>query len=146
MVTEASDQGTVYVVKAPGRDIADMQGPILMEISHELHQHDLAPVIRTTMRIHDQPDRPLALESFINVAEDDQWADFAQLSEQENLLFLFYDERLTHRLSKQVQNSDRDHLRNILNWADRVKASIPDEQYNFNQAKADFIAETRMSG
>jgi len=144
MLTHATDQGTVFVVKAPGREIRSIAGRVPFRITHELHQHELAPVIRTVVRIYDQPDRPLALESFINVDEPEQWADYANLTEQEDFLFLFYDETLSHRLSKRVPNTAGDQMRNILNWADRTRASILDERYDFNAAKADVMRRVRL--
>src|SRR5438105_1903381 len=80
MVTEASDQGTIYVIKAPRTDIDSVRGNVPIEVRHELHQHELAPVIRTVVKIYDQPERPLGFETFINVAEAEQWGDFAQLA------------------------------------------------------------------
>jgi hypothetical protein len=110
----------------------------------ELHHHPLVPVIRTVVRIYDQPDRPLALESFINVDEPEQWADFARLAEQEELLFGFYDETLSHRLTKRVRNSATDEMSRILTYADRVRAAIPEGQYDFDRAKAAVMAITQL--
>ena len=53
-------------------------------------------------KIHDQPQRPLKLETVINVADAQQRADLAALAEQEELL-LFYDEGHCHRLSERVR-------------------------------------------
>lgn len=144
MVTEQSDQGAVYVVKVPGRELAALRGPVPIEVRHELHQHPLAPVIRTVVRIYDQSDRPLALESFINVADEAQWADFASLADQERLTFLFYDETLSHQLTKQVRNGAQAEMGRILTYADRINASIPADQYDFDRAKAGVMARTSM--
>jgi hypothetical protein len=145
MVTTATNRGAVYVVKAPGADIQSMAGRVPVEVRHELYQHPLAPVIRTVVRVYDQPQSPLAIESFINVADEQQWAEYASLSEQRRLTFLFYDESLQHQLTKQVPNSAGDHMRNVLNWADRVKAAIPLQRFDFDAAKADVMRRTGMS-
>jgi hypothetical protein len=144
MVTSATNLGTVYVVKVPGADIQSMAGQVPIEVRHQLYQHPLAPVIRTVVRVYDQPSTPLALESFINVADEHQWAEFADLSECDHLTFLFYDDRLQHRLTKQVRNGVGEQIRDILNWADRAKAAIREDQYDFDQAKADVIRRTSM--
>ena len=144
MVTEASDQGTVYVIKAPERDIRSVAGKVPVKVSHNLFEHRLAPVIRTVIKIYDQPGRPLSLESFINVDEADQWHDFAQLAEQDEFLLLFYNENLSHRLTKSVRNTAGEQMSQILNWADRARASIPDERYDFDQAKRDVMSSTRL--
>src|SRR5215216_3259343 len=76
----ATDQGTVLVVKAPRRDIRSVQGPVPIELRHELYQHPAAPVVRMVTRIYDQPDSSLALETFVNVEDPDQRADYAALA------------------------------------------------------------------
>jgi hypothetical protein len=134
----------VFVLKAPAADIAGLAGRIPIEVQHQLYQHELAPVIRTVVRLYDQPDRPLALETFTNVDDDDQWADFASLAEQEEFTFLLYDETLKHRLSKKARNSAGTHMGQILNWADRIKAAIPESEYDFDQAKAVVMASARL--
>jgi hypothetical protein len=144
MVTQASDRGTVYVVEAPADEIRSIPGRVPVKLAHDLYEHPSAPVIRMVVKIYDQPNRPLALETFINVDEPDQWRDFAALAEQDELMLLFYDETLSHRLSKRVRNTAGEHMSRILNWADRVRAAIPDEQYDFNQAKADVMRRTGL--
>ncbi len=144
MLLYDSDQGTVFVVKAPGREIRSIAGRVPIEVKHELFQHPLAPIIRTVVRIYDQPDRPLALETFTNVEDPVQWGEYAQLCLREEFDFLFYDETLSHRLTKRVRNTAGEHMANILNYADRVKASIPEDMYDFDQAKDDVLARTSL--
>ncbi len=139
-----SDQGTVLVLKLPGDEIAGMSGRVPLVVSHELRQHPAAPVIRTVIKIYDHPKSSLALETFTNVDDDQQWADFASLAEQETFTLLFYDETLRYRLSKQVPNAAGDSMSRILTYADRIRAAIPDEQYDFDRAKATVLASTRL--
>ncbi len=94
-VTAASNQGTVHVIKAHRAGIAGMGDRVPLRVSHAVYEHHLAPVIRTVVKLYDQPERPLALETFINVAEADQRTDFAALGDQAALHLLFYDEDLT---------------------------------------------------
>src|SRR4051795_12385528 len=74
-LTHPTDQGTVLVMKAPRQEIESIRGPILMEVRHELYQHPSAPVIRMVVVMYDQPARPLAFESFINVEDPQQRSD-----------------------------------------------------------------------
>src|SRR5215213_1807985 len=104
----ATDQGTVLVVKAPRRDIRSVQGPVPIELRHELYRHPAAPVVRMVTRIHDQPNSSLALETFVNVDDSDQRADYAALAQQDHLLLLFYDQRLRHSLTKRVGGIHRE--------------------------------------
>jgi hypothetical protein len=108
-----------------------------VKLAHDLYEHPSAPVIRTVVKIYDQPEHPLALETFINVDEPDQWQDFAAPAEQEELLLLLYDETLSHRLTKRVRYTGGAQMRNTLNWADRVRAGLPDDRYVLDAAKPD---------
>src|SRR5688572_4295587 len=71
-VTEATDRGTVFVVKVPGAEIESLRGPVPIHQQHELYDHPKAPVIRLVTTIYDRPDRPLKLETFINIADPQQ--------------------------------------------------------------------------
>lgn len=138
------NQGTVLVVKLPRQEIQSVQGRVPVELRHELYAHPLAPVVRVVTRIYDQPDQPLALESFVNVGEPDQRSDYAALAEQDHLLMLFYDEQLRHSLTKQVGGLDPDAVTEVLTTADRLLAVIPETRRDFNRAKAEVMARTQL--
>lgn len=143
-VTHPTDMGTVFVVKAPGKDIDSVRGRVPIELNHELYNHPAAPVIRTVMRIYDEPERPLALETFTNVEDLQQATDFANLGEQEELYLLFFDETLPHRLTKAVHLGDREIIMGIMSEANTLLAAIPKERFNFEQAKAAVMAATKL--
>jgi hypothetical protein len=143
-VTEATDRGTVLVVKAPAVDIERFGGRVPIEQRHELYSHPNAPVVRLVTTIHDQPGRPLKLETFINVADAQQRADLAALAEQEELLLLFYDEALRHRLSKRVRSPHGNVITEILASAQALRAAIPDHQFDFDLAKADVMRQVPL--
>lgn len=103
-VTQGTDKGTVLVIKAPHRDIQSARGRVPIHVRHELYNHPSAPVIRMTVTIYDQPQHPLAMETFINVEDPQQRADYEGLAKQKTLHMLFYDETLRHRLTKGVNN------------------------------------------
>ncbi len=113
-------------------------------LRHQLIEHPAAPVIRTVMRIYDQPNRPLAIETFINIEQEDQREDFARLGKQDQLILLFYDEELRHQLTKVVPHVPNAEAGNILNWADRIRRSIPEDRYDFDRAKADVVARMKL--
>lgn len=141
---QATDRGTVLVIKAPGGDIRSVRGRVPIGLRYELYEHPAAPVIRMVLRIYDQPTRPLALETFINVEDPQQRSDFAALGNQDELHMLFYDETLAHRLSKGVGNPDRAAVGQIVGTADRLLAAIPPERFSFEQAKAAVMERTRL--
>jgi len=92
----------------------------------------------------DQPQHPLRVETFINVAEEDQRADFAALADQELLLLLFYDEQLQHRLTKLVPYPERSEVPTILARADELRATMPPWRFDFDRAKAAVIQRTTL--
>jgi hypothetical protein len=143
-VTEATDQGTAFVVKAPGRDIAGLRGNVPIEQRHELYRHPSAPVIRLLTTLFDRPARPLKLETFINVGDAAQRADLAALAEQRETLYLFYDEQLTHRLSKRVATVDGAAITALLAEAGRLQAAIPADRFDFDRAKAEVMEATTL--
>jgi hypothetical protein len=138
----ATDQGTVFVVKAPARDILSLRGNVPVAISHELYQHPPAPVIRTLIRWYDQPQSPLALETYTNIADAQQRADLLDLAQRPELRFLFYDQALRHHLSKLVRNTKAAEIAQLAEEAQRRVAAIPAEQYDFDAAKADVMERT----
>lgn len=146
MVTSASDQGTVYVVKAPAGDIVGMrmQGNIPMQVTHELYQEPEAPVIRSLVKVYDDPKRPLALETFTNVRDKEQRRDFATLSDQPRYIFTFYDEHLQHQLTRFVDNTHGAETAALFRLALLASSRISDQQYDFDRAKAAVIRGTSM--
>lgn len=106
-----TNQGTVMAIKIPRRDIESARGTVPIQVRHELFSHPQAPVIRMVVTIYDKPRSPLALETFINVEDPQQKADHEALAEQEELYMLFYDETVTHQLSKGVKNEAREEIK-----------------------------------
>lgn len=143
-VWETTDRGTVLVVKAPGREIDSLRGPVPIHLQHELHRHPRAPVIRTVVTIYDRPQSPLALETFTNVADETQRAEFAALAEQPELGMLFYDEMLSLRLTKGLRLGASVQIRELVGAAETIRAGINPEQYDFDLAKAAVIVRTRL--
>jgi hypothetical protein len=141
---QATDIGTILIAKMPALEIDSVRGRIPIELRHELHEYPSAPVIRIVTTLYDQPRRPLALETFINVDEPDQRADYAALSHQRELHLFFYDESLRHRLTKQLRNVDLDSIAQVLVEADRIHDAIPRERYDFNLAKQRVIEVTSL--
>ena len=132
---QATDQGTGFVVKAPGRELQSVQGRVPIRVSHALYDHPAAPVIRTVLGIYDRPRTPLAFETFSNIADPDQREDFARLAEQDRLVLLFYDEQLAHRLTKVVPYRDDGTVLAILLQAELLRRRIPAAAYDFDVAK-----------
>jgi hypothetical protein len=101
-------------------------------------------VIRTVVTWYDKPDTPLALESYTNIGDEQQRADFLDLAQRRELRFLFYDEGLHHRLTKAVLNHQAETIGQIAAAADRLRATIPDEQFDFDAAQAAIMERTSL--
>jgi hypothetical protein len=143
-LTQGSDRGTILILKAPSADILSARGHVPIELRHELYDSPTAPVIRMVSTIYDQPERPLRFESFVNVEDTQQRAEYAALSRQDHLLMLFYDEHLDHRLTKQVGQLDRERIADVLGHAVALLQAIPDEKFDFEAAKAGVMARTDL--
>jgi hypothetical protein len=141
---QETDQGTVFVIKLPTQDIESARGRVPIQLLHELYAHPNAPVIRTTLRIYDQPEAPLALETFTNIEDENQRNAFAALTHQEAFFLLFYDEKLTHTLTKVVPQSSPEQSAEVLAYADRLLATIPQEQFDFERAKQAVMGATDL--
>ena len=139
-----TDHGTVFLIKAPGREIESVRGTVAIELRHELYRHPAAPVIRIVTVIHDQPDSALALETFINVQDQEQRSDYAALANQDRVHLLFYDEQLQHRLTKAVGSLGRGTILRVLSQADVLRAAIPRERYDFDRAKAEVLRTVKF--
>jgi hypothetical protein len=140
----ATDLGTVLLVKAPGHEIASVRGPVPIGTRHELYDHPASPVIRMVTRIYDQPERPLAFETFVNAGDPDQRADYQALARQDELVMLFYDQSLSHALSKRLRLTDQPRLLQVLTTADRLLAAIPEDHRDFDTAKAEVMSQTNL--
>jgi hypothetical protein len=140
----ATDLGTALIVKAPSAEIASVRGRVPIGFNHELYAHPASPVIRLLTRIYDQPNRPLALETFINVGDPDQRSDYAALTRQDELHLLFYDEQLRHALTKTTAGTDPVAIARVLTAADQLLSAIPEDRRDFDAAKADVIAQSSL--
>ena len=145
-LTLATNRGTAIVAKLPGAEIEGLRGTFPIQLRHELFGHPAGPVIRLTATLYDDPDQPFLLETFINVDEEDQHADYAAFADQGEIPLLFYDEGHQHRLGKRVGNGSRTQIPAILQAADELLAGVSVEQRDFDQAKADVMAMIRLGG
>ena len=142
-----TDQGSVLIIKIPRADIDKARGertPI--HTRHELYGHSLAPVIRMVVRIYDRPGSRThtALDTFVNVADEQQREHYEALTRQHAMLFLFHDERLTLRLTKIVPYDNQGDIAQVLQMADAHLSQIPQQRFNFDLAKADVMRATNL--
>jgi len=94
--------------------------------------------------IYDEPERPLKLETFINVGDAQQRDEYENLCRQDRVMMLFYDEGLTHRLTKAVAGYEQETMDAVLRQADRMLAAIPRDELDFDRAKAAVMATIEL--
>src|SRR3954453_196990 len=136
-----SNRGTLLLLKAPATDLATLQGPLPVRVSHELYSKPTAPVIRTLLRWYDRPDSSLSFEAFTDVADPQQREDYRHLAKQSTLTVLGYDELLRLAVRKRVANHQQREITQSADLADKLRALIPDDEYEFDLAKARVIAQ-----
>jgi hypothetical protein len=139
-----SNRGSLFLLKAPASDLATLQGPIPVRISHELYSKPTAPVIRSLLRWYDRPDSQLLFEAFTNVADPQQRADYRHLAKQSTLMVLGHDELLRLAVQKRVPNHQQREITQIADLADKLRATIPDDEYDFDLAKARVMAQHQL--
>ena len=67
--------------------------------------------------------------------------DYRHLAKQNTLTVLGYDEVLTLAVQKRVVNHQQREITQIAELADKLRALIPDAEYNFDLAKARVLAQ-----
>lgn len=143
-----TDRGSGFVLKTQAEEIDGLRGPTPILLRHELYRHRSSPVIRLLLRFYDrpqaQPPSSLAFESFINVDDEEQRQDYGELARQDLIPLHFYDDGLQHRLAKTVRNSIRASIPQLLVTALSLRARIPNDQLDFDRAKAEVIARTSL--
>jgi len=127
--------GAIFVAKLPGHEIDQLRGPVPMLLQHELYLHPQAPVLRTVTYFYDDPRHPFVLDAYTNVADADQRDTFLALGEQDHLHYQFYDEQLSHRVTKAIPNRTPELFVDVVIQAEEHAAGITDEQYDFDAAK-----------
>lgn len=143
-LTIGTDGGTALLLKAPRIEIESVRGQVPVQLNHELYDHPSAPVIRLALRLYDQPQAPLAMETFINVADETQRADYAALADQDEIALLFLDETLQPRLAKRISHHSRQVVPAVLAVAEQLLDRVPDERFDFERAKEAVMEGTRL--
>jgi hypothetical protein len=141
---EATDQGAVFIMKAPAVEIDNVRGATPVWVRHQVFDHPASPVIRTVLRFYDQPERPLAFEHFTNAGSPAQRENFAALAQQDAIFLLFFDEAVEHRLTKVVPNTNKGAFAQALQSAETLLAQIPPGRRDFDAAKAHVLRETEI--
>ena len=133
-------RGAIHICHAPDRDIRGFANqPVVYR--WQLIKMPTAPLIRLEVLILDNPQNPYRFESFLNVAAADQARILYELAGQEKLYLAFYGDDLRYRYTKEVEHGEQQwqKIDEIAIQAINHLLEIPEEQRDFDQAKAEFM-------
>lgn len=132
--------GIVHICHAADTDIEGFAGKPI-QYRWQLIQMPTAPLIRLELIILDNPYNPYRFESFLNIAEESQAQVLARLIAQDRLYLAFYGNRLHYHSTQAVLQSthQRQWLSEISAQATAYSEILPQEQRDFERAKAEFI-------
>jgi hypothetical protein len=136
-----ADIGIVHVCHAPDADIVGFADkPVLSQ--WQLVKMPMAPLIRLELTILDQPDNPFRFESFLNVDEEDQANVLARLANHNRLYMAFYGDDLEYRTTKVIAHDVQQwqQIDEMTTKALDHMSKIPQEERDFDRAKAEFIS------
>ncbi|MBI2864747.1 MAG: hypothetical protein HYX94_09335 [Chloroflexi bacterium] len=85
-----------------------------------------------------------AFEVFTNIRDPQQHSEFTAFSKQGQFYLFCYDETLTHRLTKAVPQTRNGAVTKIVAHAERLAAVISEEEFDFDRAKAEVTAVTKL--
>ena len=133
-------RGVVHVCHASDADIADFVD-VPAHARWELIEMPTAPLVRLELLVHDDPGNPYRFESFLNVAAPEQLAILAELAGQEALYMAFFGDDLTYRYTTAVPHTEQQwqQLDGIIERAELYWQGLPDEERDFDQAKAVYM-------
>jgi len=135
-----SNIGVVHVCHASDADIEGfVDKPVWSQ--WQLILMPTAPLIRLEIVIPDRPDNPFKFESFLNVAEEDQARVLARLAGQDQLFMAFYGDDLGYCYAKVIPHDEQQwqQLDELMIKAIDYWDRIPEEQRDYDRAKAEFI-------
>ena len=140
LVTTGSTLGPVLIAKAPWEDIDACRGPRKIILTNELHEYPGGPVLRLVLTIEDPASGPLVLETFCNIAELDQLADWRSLLAADELRLVFFDEQHRCRLGKLIPQAPDADRAAIIPRALEILARTDPRELDFTAAKAACMA------
>lgn len=135
LVSMSSNLGTVLVAKAPLLEIDSVRGRVSINVRYEVHNSVYGPVVRMVFVIYDRPHTPLILETFFNPSDTEQMADLVDLLGKDRVHVVFFDEMLTHRLTKTVRQPKVEELRALAPQVRKLLARADPTEIDFDMAK-----------
>ncbi len=135
-----TDMGVVHVCHAADPDIEGFADKSVIS-RWQLIKMPSAPLVRLTLTILDRPEEPYRFESFLNVAEKDQFDILVRLANQRRLYLSFYGDDLNYRYTKILEHDEQQWqlINDLTTEALDHLSKIPPEKRNYDRAKGDFM-------
>lgn len=116
----------------------------LHSVKLELHEVEGFPLIRLDITVYDRPDDPLRMDCFLDITSEHDMPTIEALTEQEWLVFHWYNEDLKYVRSSAIRwpEQQRKDARIILERAKEIISRNP--MASFTKAKAKFIADNPL--
>jgi len=108
-----------------------LRGPISIKTEAQAVKTPYGTVPRIIMRIYDDPQHPLQLESFLNTENPDHSKDFDLYKKSEYILIFLLDLDSEIRITKKIHNLPL--MQEVLETA--VELNRKDRDFNFERAK-----------
>ena len=102
VVTGSVNGQTAFIIKADAQLIEGFHGPLPISYRAELGLYPTSAVLRLALGLYDRVDAPCVFDTFFNLTDVEQLADFRRLLEQAELQIHFLDMDAEHRLTKCV--------------------------------------------
>lgn len=144
-ITVSTEVGTIVLAKAPAADIESCRGSVPIVARYELHVNEYGPVLRLLLVIRDRAEHSLLLETFGNVSDPVQLAEWRDLLSRPELRLLFVDEQHRRRLGKGVRQPNDDAARSLIPEALRLLKAHDPSMLDFDRAKAIVVAANPLA-
>jgi len=135
-----ADIGVIHICHASDSDIEGFRKKNVVS-RWQLVKMPTAPLVRLKLVILDRPQSPYLFESFLNISDEDQANVLSRLASQELLYLVLFGDDLEYRYTKVIPQ-DFNHwqlIDDLHAQALEYLGNIPEEQRDFDRAKADFM-------
>lgn len=139
-LTAADDQGRVHVfVKLPHQAVQFLDGPLPIRHFLFVYAMPTAPVVGWFFEIRDNPQDPLRVDTYFNVLDQVQARDLEWLAHQKIVPMHYVDGHDLTVIATKGIAPPPDIVEAFVKAVDHA-VRIPEGQYDFDRAKAEFQA------
>ncbi len=139
-----TETDAVVAIKVNDGDIQRFHEHTLINGRSELYKESAAPVIRFLITVGITPDRPLVMESFVDISDPDQRGACVGLASNAEARALIYNELLVLERTLTATLPPAGMIKDQIDEADQLRGSIPDGAFNFDAARRAVMWKTTV--